>query len=279
MLIFKKTKDLISYLTELRLSKKSIGFVPTMGALHEGHISLIQKASKENDLVVCSIFVNPSQFNQKEDFDKYPISTSKDIKMLVQASCDILFLPLVDEIYPIGWQTQQNLDLGGLEKLWEGHFRPGHFDGVVQIVSLLLEIVCPQKLYLGQKDYQQCAIIQKLISIKKYSIQLEICSTIREADGLAMSSRNARLAIADRQIASALFQAATYIKNHFQTMPNKELLESAKSLFLQNERINLEYMEIVDRLDLSILEKEKTHAVLIIAAWVGGVRLIDNMLL
>jgi pantoate--beta-alanine ligase len=279
MLIIKKAKDLKSNITSLRKQNKKIGFVPTMGALHQGHISLIDKASEENDIVVCSIFVNPSQFNQKEDFDKYPITTSSDIDKLIKSPCDILYLPSLDEIYPDGWNSEAKLDLGKLATIWEGEFRPGHFDGVVQVVGILLELVLPHNLYLGQKDFQQCAIIKKLISINKYPINTIICETKREASGLAMSSRNARLKDTDIADALILSKSLFFIKNNFEKLNNEELISQAKSMYANNDNIKLEYLAIVDRDSLESLTTEKNNAVVLVVAWVGGVRLIDNVLL
>jgi|LakMenEpi03Aug12_release.lakeMendotaPanAssembly.Ray.scaffolds.fasta_scaffold56329_7 pantoate--beta-alanine ligase len=279
MLIIKKAKDLKSNITSLRKKNKKIGFVPTMGALHQGHISLIDKASEENDIVVCSIFVNPSQFNQKEDFDKYPITTSSDIDKLIKSPCDILYLPSLDEIYPDGWNSEAKLDLGKLATIWEGEFRPGHFDGVVQVVGILLEMVLPNNLYLGQKDFQQCAIIKKLISINKYPINTIICETKREASGLAMSSRNARLKDTDIADALILSKSLFFIKNNFEKLNNEELISQAKSMYANNDNIKLEYLAIVDRDSLESLTTEKNNAVVLVVAWVGGVRLIDNVLL
>ena len=279
MLIIKKAIDLKNHLDNQRLLNKKIGFVPTMGALHQGHISLIDKANTENEIVVCSIFVNPSQFNQKEDFDKYPITTSSDIDKLTKSPCDILYLPSLDEIYPDGWNSEAKLDLGKLATIWEGEFRPGHFDGVVQVVGILLEMVLPNNLYLGQKDFQQCAIIKKLISINKYLINTIICETKREASGLAMSSRNARLKDTDIDDALILSKSLFFIKNNFEKLNNEELISQAKAMYANNDNIKLEYLAIVDRDTLESLTTENNNAVVLVVAWVGGVRLIDNMLL
>ncbi|MEI6311842.1 MAG: pantoate--beta-alanine ligase [Bacteroidota bacterium] len=279
MLIYKKAKDFISYLHKNRSLSKSIGFVPTMGALHAGHTSLIKKAKLENDISICSIFINPSQFNQKTDFDKYPITTDKDIEILSNVNCDVLYLPSVEDIYPNGWESNSKIDIGNLATIWEGKFRPGHFDGVVQIVNLFLELIQPNKLYLGQKDFQQCAVIKKLIAIQQYPIEVDICETIREEDGLAMSSRNARLNSVDRQDALCLYKALFYIKNNFLLKSNEVLLEEAKTFFNGNSNIKLEYICIVDRETLDELPILKENAVALVVAWVGEVRLIDNILL
>ena len=279
MLIYKTSKELINFLAQHKSKNKTVGFIPTMGALHQGHISLVNQSKNENDISICSIFVNPSQFNQKEDFDKYPITTNNDILMLSAISCDILFLPSVDDIYPAGWNSETKIDLGEITKLWEGFYRPGHFDGVIQVVNLLLEITQPNILYLGQKDYQQCAVIKKLIAYKQLPIKTEICNTIREVDGLALSSRNTRLSKTERIEALILSQSLFFIKSHFLEFNNEELISRAKSFFDNQNNIKLEYLVIVDRESLQELISSKNNAVALIVAWVGNVRLIDNMLL
>lgn len=279
MLIYKKAKDFISYLNKNRSLSKSIGFVPTMGALHAGHTSLIKKAKLENDISICSIFINPSQFNQKTDFEKYPITTDKDIEILSSVNCDVLYLPSIEDIYPNGWESSTKIDMGDIATIWEGKFRPGHFDGVVQIVNLFLELIQPNKLYLGQKDFQQCAVIKKLINIQKYPIEVEVCETIREADGLAMSSRNARLNSTNREVALCLYKALSFIKNNFHLQSNETLVEEAKTFFEGNNTVKLEYICIIDRDSLKELSNTKENAVALVVAWIGEVRLIDNMLL
>src|SRR5690242_13565632 len=195
MILFKKVIDLRKWLDHQRQTENNIGFVPTMGALHSGHLSLIEASKKENSITVSSIFVNPTQFNDPTDFEKYPVTIEKDIDLLEGIGCDAIFLPSVEEIYPNGTKSVKHYELGYLEKILEGKFRPGHFQGVCMVVERLLEIVEPDKLYLGQKDFQQCMVIRKLISLmgKENTISLEISPTLREPDGLAMSSRNVRL--------------------------------------------------------------------------------------
>ena len=195
MVLLKNATDLYNYLDSQRKNHISIGFVPTMGALHEGHLSLLAKSKKENSITVCSIFINPTQFNDPLDFEKYPVTIEQDIQKLDSIDCDILFLPSVDEIYPDGLNYNIHFALGELETIWEGKYRPGHFQGVCLVVKRLLEIVQPDMLFLGQKDFQQCKVIAKLIEILNFEkkIALIICPTMREPDGLAMSSRNMRL--------------------------------------------------------------------------------------
>src|SRR5438270_8267338 len=193
MIIFKRAVDLEHYLFEQKRSGRNIGFVPTMGALHKGHLSLISRAGKSG-LVVCSIFVNPTQFNDPEDFKNYPVNIENDMELLVQSGCDVLFLPSVEEIYPAGF-SKKHYDLGPIEFVLEGAHRPGHFQGVCQVVDRLLQIVQPDDLFTGQKDYQQCMVIRKLISLvgMEDRVNLVVVPTVREKDGLAMSSRNLRL--------------------------------------------------------------------------------------
>ena len=208
MIIFKKASQLSQYLLQQRNSGLKTGFVPTMGALHDGHLSLIDVCRKQNDLTICSIFINPTQFNNPEDFKHYPVTLEKDLDQLIQAGCDVLFLPSVEEIYQPD-HFKKHYDLGELEHILEGHYRPGHFQGVCEVVDRLLNIILPHRIYLGQKDYQQCMVIKKLIGIlgMQDQIEIHIQPTRREPDGLAMSSRNLRLSPGQRSQAPALFKA------------------------------------------------------------------------
>src|SRR5678810_1230103 len=190
MITFKKTKDLQDYLDQCRQKNYGIGFVPTMGALHDGHLSLVKTSLNENKVSVCSIFVNPAQFNDPTDFEKYPSTITDDIIKLETTGCDILFLPAVEEVYPDSFKLKKEYDLGYLDTILEGEFRPGHFQGVCMAVGKLLMIVEPDKLYLGQKDYQQCMIITKLIQLMGLDekVAVRICPILREKDGLATVS-------------------------------------------------------------------------------------------
>ncbi|MEL6987066.1 MAG: pantoate--beta-alanine ligase, partial [Bacteroidota bacterium] len=212
MKVFIHTEKISAYITELRARDKSIGFVPTMGALHQGHMSLINKAKSENDFVICSIFVNPTQFNEASDLDKYPRPLDEDITLLINNNTDILFWPTASEMYPPGLDTSVNIDLNGLDSIMEGTFRPGHFAGVVQVVKRLLDIVNPHKLYMGQKDFQQFSIISKMIRDLDLSIENIPCEIIRESNGLAMSSRNRRLLPTIKENASILFETLSEAK-------------------------------------------------------------------
>jgi pantoate--beta-alanine ligase len=214
MILFKKASPLLQRLDQARKSGQRIGFVPTMGALHEGHLALLQACRKESDIVVCSIFVNPTQFNNPTDYQLYPNTIEKDIRLLVEAGCDVLFLPSKEEMYPAGFQAR-HYDLGELETILEGMYRPGHFQGVCQAVDRLLQIVKPHQIYFGQKDYQQCMVVKKLLTLTgRENILLKIIPTQRDAKGLALSSRNLRLAPEQREKALALYQTLTFLKAH-----------------------------------------------------------------
>jgi len=228
MIIFKKAEALHRYITSLKQQNKTIGFVPTMGALHRGHLSLIDACRKQCDITVCSIFVNPTQFNDPKDFEKYPVTIEQDILLLTQQHTDVLFLPAVQEIYPDGVHALAHYDLGEIENILEGKYRPNHFQGVAQVVDRLLHMVQPDTLFLGRKDYQQCMVINKLIELIQLPVQISIQPTMREDDGLAMSSRNVRLSTAGRKKAIALCQTLLYIKEHAFKKDLPSLTEEAK---------------------------------------------------
>ena len=281
MRIFRKPAVLQEFLKRKK-SENKIGFVPTMGALHAGHISLLNEANKENDIVVCSIFVNPTQFNDPEDFKKYPITIEKDVTMLLDADCNVLFLPSVNDIYPNGTGVLKHYDLGFLEAVLEGKFRPGHFQGVCQVVHRLLEIVLPDNLYLGQKDYQQCMVIKKLIELIGFDkkLKLNICPTLRETDGLAMSSRNTRLNAEERIRATTIFKTLRYIKEKIQPGDQNQIKNEAKQMLLENGFV-VDYIEIAnaDTLELIGEWNGKQKVVTLAAAFLNNVRLIDNMVI
>ncbi len=279
MVIIKHIKD-IENLARLQKSDSAlIGFVPTMGALHEGHISLIKKAKEENDLVVCSIFVNPTQFNNQNDFKKYPVNIEDDINKLEKAACDVLFLPSVEEMYPPNEQSE-HFKLGELETVLEGKYRPGHFQGVCIIVNKLLQAVKPNSLYLGKKDYQQCMVIKKMMSEKEYKIDLYVCETVRETDGLAMSSRNMRLNEIERQQALKIIASLNLIKDNIQVGSLASLKRRA-TFFLEKNGFKVDYTEIADASTLEIINEwdGKRKLVALVAAFLNEVRLIDNIIL
>jgi pantoate--beta-alanine ligase len=280
MILFKKAADITAYLLKIKEQGKPIGFVPTMGALHPGHISLIDTSKKQDSITVCSIFVNPAQFNDPKDFDKYPTTIEKDIDALEKAGCDVLFLPPVSEIYPDGTANAEKYELGYLETVLEGKFRPGHFQGVCMVMNRLLDIIPTGRLYLGQKDYQQCMVITKLVELKKMNIDIIICPTLRETDGLAMSSRNVRLNEADRKQALKIFETLSFIKKNLKPGDLKTLKKKAIK-DLTDAGFKVDYVEIADAANLQIMDNWDGHAktVAVVAAFLGEVRLIDNMLL
>ena len=280
MIIYSKAGTIQVYLQEERKKGRSVGFVPTMGALHRGHIGLLHKAKEENDISVCSIFVNPTQFNDPKDFRKYPHTIEKDIYRLEKAGCDILFLPPVSEIYPVGLKRNIQYDLGALESVLEGKYRPGHFQGVCQVVHRLLEIIQPSSLYLGQKDFQQCMVLKKLVELIKMDTQIIVCPTQRETDGLAMSSRNLLLTAPERKKAVLISQTLSFIKEEVNTGYVGDIKERAKQ-YLKQEGFKVDYVEIADTITLAPVESWNgdTKLIALIAAYLNEVRLIDNMIL
>lgn len=282
MLLFKHPKQLHRYLASLKAEGQTIGFVPTMGALHQGHLSLIQQSRLQSQVTVCSIFVNPTQFNDPKDFEKYPITIDQDVYLLEKTGCDILLLPSVTDIYPNGTQLPHPYQLGFIESILEGEYRPGHFQGVCQVVEQLLQIVTPNHLYLGQKDYQQCMVIEKLIELMGMSnqIMLHICPTERESDGLAMSSRNRRLSPTERQKSVCIYQTLQKIKAELNTIPIPDLKAKAQKM-LTEEGFLVDYIEIAHAETLKPVENfdHNTPLVGLIAAYMGETRLIDNLLL
>src|SRR5450432_648310 len=280
MILFKRLEDLRHWVLLQKNRGKITGFVPTMGALHEGHINLIAACRSVADLSICSIFVNPVQFNDPKDFEKYPVSIEKDIEMLTKAGTDVVFLPSVKEIYPKGQTGLETYDLGPLENILEGQYRPGHFQGVCQVMSRLLDLVKPDHLFMGQKDFQQCLIVQRLIQLRQIPVQFHTVATVREADGLAQSSRNRRLTADQRQNAVAISQALNDIRRKLASGDAGTLLKLAREK-LDAAHFKIDYISIVRAKDLQPIQnwngKEKVIA--LIAAFQGDVRLIDNMLL
>lgn len=278
MIVFKSADALKKHILQQRKSGIKLGFVPTMGALHAGHLSLIKASQSENDLSICSIFVNPTQFNDPKDFAKYPITLERDIEWLIKQETDILFLPLVHEIYPNGIIDLPHFDLGHLETVLEGPTRPGHFQGVCQVMSRLLDIIKADNLYMGQKDYQQCMVVKKLITLIGSKTILHPCPTLREKDGLAMSSRNMRLNVEGRQIAPAIYETLNHLKKNIRPGNLQSLKEESKQK-LEQKGFRVDYVEIADADNLEIASNYdgKQKLVGLIAAFIQEVRLIDNM--
>jgi pantoate--beta-alanine ligase len=258
---------------------KTIGFVPTMGALHEGHITLIRRAALENDFVVVSIFVNPIQFNNPEDLAKYPRNLDADIKHLEGTGCNLVFAPAADEMYPEPDLTE--FDFGQLDKVMEGKFRPGHFNGVAVVVKRLFEIVTPTKAYFGEKDFQQLAIITKMVSMLQIPVKIVSCPIVRETDGLAMSSRNARLTPEERAEAPVIFKALSSVKENYSWFIPDGVKQLVTGEIQENNYFRIEYVSIVDTETLLPFEdwQDVEHAVVCVAAFIGSVRLIDNIVL
>jgi pantoate--beta-alanine ligase len=279
MIIFKTAVDLIKYIDNQLVEKKTIGFVPTMGALHQGHISLIASSKKHSNITIASIFVNPTQFNNANDFAKYPITTAQDIALLELADCDVLYLPSVQEVYPNGTENLNHYDLGAIETLLEGEFRPGHFQGVCNVLDNLFKVIKPHMVFMGLKDYQQCAVVAKLLQLTNSSTVLMPCETLREADGLAMSSRNTRLSADARAKAFTIHTCLQYLKNNFKQGDFNAHKNYCLEL-LAND-FKTEYICLLNTNTWQIMDNYNTNIKMcaLIATWLDGVRLIDNMLL
>ena len=279
MILFKHSKDLQFHLHKIKKQKITTGFVPTMGALHAGHLALIAQSKLKTGLTICSIFVNPVQFNNPDDYKKYPITIEKDILLLEENGCDILFLPEEEEIYPNTDSKNKHYELGYLETVLEGKFRPGHFQGVCMAVERLLEIVEPDYLFLGQKDYQQCLIIKRLVAIMKKNIRIIISPTLREPSGLALSSRNLRLSLDEKNIASELYKTLEHIKNDL-PFQNLSQLKNDAIKHLESIGFIVDYLEIARPLNLTTADNYKAgeDLIILVAAFLNNVRLIDNLI-
>ncbi len=277
MHVFKEIEPLKAFLKD-KWNAVSIGLVPTMGALHVGHLSLIQASKAENQLTVCSIFVNPAQFNNAKDLEKYPRKFESDLEMLEKAGCDAVFAPEILEMYD--QSSHLTFDFGYLDKILEGKFRPGHFSGVALVVSKLFHIVQPSIAYFGQKDFQQFKVIEKLVDELKFDVKLKSMPVFREADGLAMSSRNMRLNEAERKKAIVFYESLSTAKK---LLLQGESLLNMKEFVKQKcesiDGIRLDYFELADSENLNLVETVTDKSVLLIAGFVGEVRLIDNLLL
>ena len=277
MKVLKSKKTLIDYVERQREMGKKIGFAPTMGALHEGHLSLYKAAKKENDEVISSIFVNPTQFNNPDDFQKYPKTLEKDIELLEKAGVDAVYVPNVEEMYPDGLNSKK-YDFDGLENEMEGKYRPGHFDGVGTIVEELFRQVQPHNAYFGEKDYQQLAIIKKMVEKTKLPVKIHGVPTLREEDGLAMSSRNVRLTETQRKEATIIYETLTKVKEWFKVISLEEIKQKVTDIF-RNSNFKLEYFVIANEETLkeaNAIDENKEYRAFIVA-YADTVRLIDNM--
>lgn len=274
---------IVNTISELRAileklnDKTSVGFVPTMGALHEGHLSLVRQSVEGNDYTVASIFVNPTQFNDKSDLEKYPRNLQRDCNLLKSAGCNFVFAPTVEEMYPV--PDTRMFNFGELENVMEGKFRPGHFNGVGQIVSKLFDIVEPTRAYFGLKDFQQLAVIKKLVRDYDYKVEIIPCAILREADGLAMSSRNMLLENKKREAAPFIYEMLKKVaSNEFGHTPD-EIKKGISKVFSENSELDLEYFEIVEDKTLKSINefRPEVSVTACIAVYAGKIRLIDNI--
>lgn len=277
--IFSKTKELRDFLSQKRQEDKTIGFVATMGALHYGHMELIRQSREENSITVCSIFVNPTQFNNPKDLEKYPRFIEKDIQMLVKNHCEVLFNPQVKEMY-LPNEPLLPIDLKNIDKRFEGEFRPGHFAGVATVVKKFFDIIEPNKAYFGMKDYQQVLVIKEVDKQYKMGVDVVGAETVRNKEGLAMSSRNYRLSEEELKRATIIYQTFIWAKENLQTLAISEIEKQAITKINAVEGAEVEYFNLANANTLDVLEKlENQQVVAITAVNMNGVRLIDNMLL
>lgn len=268
---------LSEYVQAAKLKGKTVGFIPTMGALHEGHLAIVRQARQENNVTVVSIYVNERQFNHAEDFVKYPRNRERDVHLLQEEGVDVVYFPQTEQLF-----TPENLpvnfSLKGLEDVLEGASRPGHFKGVVEVVHALFKHVQPTKAYFGLKDFQQVAVLRKMVKELQLPVEIVAVPTVREENGLALSSRNQRLSTEQQREALILFNTLCFLKDHYQKRPFNELLAQAKAN-IQQSSLKLDYLEMVDPETLISLQEQQPRALACVAAFCGEVRLIDNMLL
>lgn len=279
-LTINSTASLKEFLKEQKKSGKKIGFVPTMGALHQGHLSLVEKSCIDCDVTVVSIFVNPTQFNDKSDYNRYPRIPEKDFDLLAKTKCDVVFLPSADEMYPDGLNNIEIPSIEQIDKVLEGSKRPGHFDGVITIVKKLFDIVEPDKAFFGQKDYQQCLVIKKMTKAFNLDIEIVVCPIIRENDGLAMSSRNMLLNDEERRFAPKIYQSLKTAQEMLKNHSIEEIKNQVTSFLSTAPFVKIDYFEIVDANNLKAIKSISNYKEVVIctAIFVGKIRLIDNIL-
>jgi pantoate--beta-alanine ligase len=278
MKIIKQKRELQSEIESFKASGKTIGFVPTMGALHDGHKSLVERAVAENEICVVSVFVNPTQFNNSTDLEKYPRNLERDAEFLEKVGCRIVFSPEPQEIYqPDELDSRFEFDFGGLDTVMEGKFRPGHFNGVVQIVSKLFQLVQPDKAYFGEKDFQQLAIIHRMVNVMNLQVEIVDCPIVREASGLALSSRNERLNEDERKKAVEISKVLSESRNFAPQLSPIELTQWVVEQINSRPGLEVEYYEIVNTSTLQPVYSWSASSVGCIAVYCGEVRLIDNI--
>jgi len=277
MKIYLTVNELKTALSEERSRGRTVGFVPTMGALHNGHLSLVHTCASENDVCVVSIFVNPTQFNDPRDLEKYPRTPERDCEMLESAGCNCVFMPSVEEMYPV--PDTRIFDLGKVAEVMEGAFRPGHFNGVAQVVSRLFDIVEPDRAYFGEKDFQQVAVIKRMVQLLDLKVNIITCPIVREADGLAMSSRNVRLTPEQRQIAPQIAATLKESRNFAPVKSVREVVNWVVNCLNSKPQLRVEYYEIVDAATLAPVSRwdDADDIIGCIAVYCGEVRLIDNI--
>ncbi len=277
MIVYRTKDDLSGHLLSIRKEGLTTGLVPTMGALHAGHASLVERAAFENDLVIVTIFVNPTQFNDPSDLDHYPRTLDQDLELLRSLQADLVFVPSVQEMYPE--EDTRTFDLGGLDLVMEGKYRKGHFNGVAQIVSKFFLLIRPQRAYFGQKDFQQTVIVRRLAEILNLDLTIVSCPIIREKDGLAMSSRNIRLSKEERKLAPFIYETLELAREQMGTRTPAQVKEWVRLRFEEQPAMRLEYFEIVEDKGLTSIEEwdEKVNKVGCVAVHLGEVRLIDNL--
>ena len=276
--VLQHVDEMRAFSTKCRNENRIIGFVPTMGALHEGHLSLIARAKALCDVVICSIFVNPTQFNDPKDLLLYPRTEEADIDLLKNSGCDVVFLPAVNEMYPTG-QEVRDYNFGTLTSEWEGRYRPGHFNGVITVVKRLFEIVLPHQSFFGKKDFQQFSVIREWVRRDEIKVEIVGCDTVRASDGLALSSRNKRLSSEQATLATAFSKALLFVRDNKSKNNVNALIAEATELFIEKEQIELQYFTVANSETLEPLEEisEANHQVALIAGFIGDVRLIDEI--
>jgi pantoate--beta-alanine ligase len=278
MIVVYTIQEIRRWLAGQRAIGKTVGFVPTMGALHQGHLNLVNRADRENDITGCSIFVNPIQFNNPEDLTKYPRTIEEDLRLLEETGCDLVFVPSVEEMYP--GPVTEKYDFGELERVMEGKHRAGHFNAVAIVVKKFFDIFQPDRAYFGEKDFQQLRIIQSLVQMEQIPVEIVPCPTVRETDGLAMSSRNRRLSLEERAVAPEIYQTLLRVSDLAKKLPVPEV-ERISAIRLEHKGFKVDYFQIADIESLQPIEtwEEAPGAIACVAAFLGGVRLIDNMIL